>query len=264
MTDSIDSPLDAHDFDRFARFYDQDYRLYDDDIPLLLTLADQANGPILELGSGTGRALLPLAMQGHQVTGIDISPALHEIARKKIHAAGAARNVDLIQGDMRSVTLPQMDYALAYSVSNTLMHCTTQADQLAVMHTAFSHLRSGGSFLVDLFNPDIPHLLRVENITELADSWIDEQRGTHILKWCVRSVDIAAQLQETLFIYEEHQPNGASTRTLCPFTLRFLWRSEGELLLKAAGFNVEAVWGDFDGSEYGSESQRLIFVARKP
>lgn len=257
-------PSSSHSFDQFAPFYDADYRDYDEDISLLLMLADQADGPVLELGSGTGRALLPLAMQGHTLTGIDSSPALHELARKKIDAAGCAGHVNLIDGDMRTVSLPQTDHAFAYCVSNTLMHCTTPADQIAAMQTAFNHLRTGAVFLIDLFNPDIPHLLRVENATELADSWTDPETGKCVLKWCVRSVDLAEQLQETLFIYEENLPNGQSTRTVCPFVLRFLWRSEGELMLRAAGFDVEAVWGDFDGSDYDSASERLIFLARKP
>lgn len=257
-------PSFTQSFDQFARFYDADYRDYDDDISLLLMLAYQADGPILELGSGTGRALLPLAMQGHQLTGVDSSPALHEIARKKIDAAGCARHVDLVDGDMRTVSLSHTDYAFAFCISNTLMHCTTRADQLAAMQTAFAHLRSGATLLIDLFNPDIPHLLRVENVAELADSWTDPQTGGQVLKWCVRSVDIAAQLQETLFIYEEILANGESRRTTCPFTLRFLWRSEGELMLRTAGFDLESVWGDFDGNDYDSASDRLIFLARKP
>ncbi|MCB0022307.1 MAG: hypothetical protein KDD91_04670, partial [Caldilinea sp.] len=55
-----------------------------------------------------------------------------------------------------------------------------------------------------------------------------------------------------------------SQRTNCPFTLRFLWRSEAELMLRLAGFVVEDVWGDFDGSPYSSESEHLILLAQKP
>ncbi len=48
-------------FDRFAAFYDGDYRDYDDDIDALLELAAECGDPILELGCGTGRVMLPLA-----------------------------------------------------------------------------------------------------------------------------------------------------------------------------------------------------------
>jgi len=45
--------------------------------------------------------------------------------------------------------------------------------------------------------------------------------------------------------------------------LRFLWRNEAELMLQAAGFTVEAVWGDFEGSPYGNGSEHLILLATK-
>jgi len=270
MTKSFDdlapaeSTTKSDEFGRFARFYDSDYRNYTHDIDLLLTLAEQCDGPILELGSGTGRALLPLGMQGHQVTGVDISPTLHEVSQQKISAAGCANRIELIEADMRELALSSNEYGFAFCVSNTLMHCNSQADQIAVMQSTYQHLRSGAAFLIDLFNPDIAHLLEVENVVELADSWTDEASGAQVLKWSVRSLDLAAQLQETLFIYEEVSPNGESKRTPCPFQLRFLWRGEGELMLRSVGFDVEAVWGDFDFSPYNGSSERLIFFARKP
>lgn len=251
-------------FDRFARFYDDDYRDYDHDIDLLLALAEQSVGPFLELGSGTGRALLPLAMQGHQITGVDISPSLHKVAEKKLAASGCLGNTELVEADMRNVQLPSNEYAFAFCMSNTLMHCTSQAEQIAVMNSAYQHLRSGALFLIDLFNPDIEQVLQVQNVMELADSWTDEENGTEVLKWSVRTIDICEQLQDTLFIYEEIFSDGQIRRTPCPFQLRFLWRSEGELMLRAAGFAVEEVWGDFDYTPYDSASERLIFLARKP
>ncbi|MCB0051237.1 MAG: hypothetical protein KDE24_17015, partial [Caldilinea sp.] len=117
---------------------------------------------------------------------------------------------------------------------------------------------------VDLFNPDIPRLLAINGLMELADQWLDDTTGAEVQKWSVRTVDLAEQVQDTLFIYEETFADGRSQRTNCPFTLRFLWRSEAELMLRLAGFVVEDVWGDFDGSPYSSESEHLILLAQKP
>ena len=44
------------EFDRFARFYDADYRFYDEDIDLVVELAQQAGGDALELGIGGMKA----------------------------------------------------------------------------------------------------------------------------------------------------------------------------------------------------------------
>ncbi len=253
----------AH-FDRFARFYDDDYRAYDDDLGLILEMAEDAGGPVVELGCGTGRVLLPLADAGVATTGVDISPALLDVARAKLDAAGLAQRVTLVEADLRHPGLPESAFALAICTSNTLMHLTDPSDQAAALHAACRLLRPGGLLMVDLFNPDIARLLEVNGLMELADRWRDEISGAEVTKWSVRSVDIAEQLQETLFIYEETLPNGETRRTHCPFTLRFLWRNEGELMLRAAGLVVEEVWGEFDGTPYDGLSDHLIFIARRP
>lgn len=250
-------------FDRFAAFYDGDYRDYDDDLDALLELAVECGDPILELGCGTGRVAIPLAQAGQRVVGVDISPGLLNVARSKLERAVLGSLVSLTQGDLRTFDLAEKEFGLAICTSNTLMHFTTPAEQLAVLRNAHRHLRTGGALFIDLFNPDIPRLLKVNGLMELADQWRDEDADAQVIKWSVRSIDLAEQLQETLFIYEQVFDDGRVRKTLCPFTVRYLWRNEGELMLAAAGFTVEDVWGDFDGSPFGGASDHLIFVARK-
>ena len=257
------SPFDASPFDAFAAYYDADYRNYTEDIELILALAEECGDPILELGCGTGRLLAPLARQGHTVTGIDLSPALLAIARSKLHALNLQQRVELRQDDMRSFDLPRHDFGLAFCTSNTLMHLAQPAAQMAALANAYRHLRHGGALLIDLFNPDVARLTAVDGMQELADHWRDAETGAQVLKWVVRSVDWAEQIQETVFVYEETLPGGGSRRTVCPFHLRFLWRHEAELMLQTAGFALEAAWGDFDGGDYDAASDHLILLGRK-
>lgn len=253
-------------FDRFARFYDADYRHYRDDIPAILDLAAEAGDPILELGCGTGRVLLPLAEAGYTVTGIDISPALLAVARQKLPSTPSITRrpqPKLINADLRDFDLSTKEFAFAFCTSNTLMHLTTQEDQLTVLRNAHRHLQSGGLLFIDLFNPDLSRLLSINGVQEFADQWEDEKYGTHVFKWSVRTLDWVEQIQDTLFIYEEVLPDGLVRRTACPFLLRFLWQSEAELLLEKAGFTVEGIWGDFDGNPYEMSSEHLILLASK-
>lgn len=260
MSDSLARPTI---FDAFARYYDADYRDYVDDIDLILTLAAERGEPVLELGCGTGRLLTPLVAQKHIVTGIDVSCALLEIARDKLAALEGGGQVELVQADMRTYDLPRKDYGFAFCTSNTFMHLTKPQDQLEALHNTHRHLRRGATLLIDLFNPDVMRLAQIDGLQEYAGRWVDEASGAQVIKWVVRTVDWAQQLQETIFTYEESLPDGSSRRTTCPFTLRFLWRNEAELILQAAGFTVEHVWGDFEGSNYDAASDHLILLARK-
>ena len=66
------------DFDPYARFYDQDLDAFNADLQMYEQFAARCDSPILELGCGTGRVLIPLAHQGYRVTGIDASAAMLE------------------------------------------------------------------------------------------------------------------------------------------------------------------------------------------
>ena len=90
---------------RAARFFDADYAGYLDDLPLLEAYAQRTGSPLLELGCGTGRLLIPLAEAGYRVTGVDLSPEMLRIARAKAEAAGVAESVTLIEGDFADAPL---------------------------------------------------------------------------------------------------------------------------------------------------------------
>ena len=249
-------------FDRFARYYDGDYRNYDDDIDLIIALAGECGAPILELGCGTGRVMLALVHAGFVTTGVDISPKLLELARAKLESTPATL-YDFIEAELTSFDLPHKNYGLAVCTSNTLMHLNTAEEQQAMLANAYRHLAPGGCLFIDLFNPDVARLVAVDNLVELADEWEDAARRVHVTKWSVRAVDFANQLQDTLFIYEETGDDAVVRKTVCPFTLRFLWRNEAELMLRQCGFAIEEVWGHFDGEPYSAVSDRLILLARK-
>ena len=55
----------------FPTLYHAHHGQYQEDLPFWLKLANQQGGPVLELGCGTGRVLLPLARGGFQTVGLD-------------------------------------------------------------------------------------------------------------------------------------------------------------------------------------------------
>jgi SAM-dependent methyltransferase len=250
------------DFDRFARFYDLDYEPFQDDVALYLGFAERTGGPLLELGCGTGRLLLPLARAGFQVTGVDLSGKMLDVARHKVAVAGLEEQVRLLQADMRHVDLPQQ-FRLAFIAINSFMHLTTPEDQLAALQAWHRLLRPGGLLIVDVDNPNPQHLLEADGRVELQGRWFDPDSGATVLKLFSRTLDSARQLQHVLFVYDEVFPDGGVRRTLAPFQARYLHRFEGELLLDKAGFTPEQVYGSYDLDPYHSESERMIFVARR-
>ena len=249
------------DFDRFARFYDSDYEFFQADIPLYLGFAERTGGPLLELACGTGRLLQPLAEAGYQITGVDISSAMLERARQRLDSAGLSDRVSLVQADMRDFELPDR-YALAFIGINSFMHLETTVDQRQALRCWREHLRPGGLLVIDLFNPTLPAFLEADGRLILQKQWQDPETGATVIKQFARTLDVVNQTLYVTFIYDELFPDGTVRRTLAPFTMRYLWRPEADLLLKASGYKLEAVYGSYDLEPLTDESDRMILVAR--
>lgn len=250
------------DFDVFARFYDADYGDFQDDLLLYRGFAARSGGPLLELGCGTGRLLLPLAQAGYEITGVDISPALLAVARRKIEAAGLQQRVSLVQADMRDVHLRRR-FRLAFVAINSFMHLLTTEDQLQALRCWREHLTADGLLILDLFQPHPQGLLEADGRLALDRQWEDPETGATVLRQTSRTLNLAEQTLDVTFIYDETTPDGRVRRTLAPFQMRYLHRFEAELLLRLAGYDIEQVYGTYELDPLESDSERMILVARK-
>ncbi len=250
------------DFDPIARFYDYEYGDFDADIPMYLGFAERVGSPILEMACGTGRVLIPLAEAGFQVTGVDASQAMLEIARRKVARAGVEQRVSLVQADMRDFSLDG-EYHMAFCAINSFMHLESLDDQLAALRCWHRHLRPGGLLILDLFPPNPDELGHEDGRVIVQGVWEEPETGVTIVKQYTREVDLAEQTIQVHFFFDERMPDGVVRRTIVPFTMRYLGRFEVELLLDKAGYTVEAIYGSWDLDPFTSESERMIFVARR-
>ncbi|MEW5959142.1 MAG: class I SAM-dependent methyltransferase [Chloroflexota bacterium] len=250
-------------FDLIAKYYDFLHGQLEEDLEMWEVLTHEVDGPILEVGCGTGRLLSPLAQAGQTLTGVDISATALSLARAKLDAMGMLGQVTLYQADMRTFDLPQKDFAAALLPLNTFMHCHTQADQLAALRTIQRHLRPDGQLFIDLFYPDPLMLAEVDGRLYFEAETQDELTG-HTIQWTWRhDIDLAEQMRHLTYILDEVDAEGYVRRVTLPFSLRFVYRFELELLLAMTGFTTAAIYGSYELEPFDSHSPRMIFVARK-
>jgi ubiquinone/menaquinone biosynthesis C-methylase UbiE len=104
-------------------------------------VCSQAEGEVLEIAVGTGRNL-PYYPDGVRVSGVELSPAMLEIARTRARELG--REIDLRVGDAQALEFPDESFD---SVVCTLSLCTIPDDRAAVAEVR-RVLRPGGRFLL--------------------------------------------------------------------------------------------------------------------
>jgi SAM-dependent methyltransferase len=237
------------------------------DAAFFVEMARETGGSVLELGSGTGRVLLPTARLGIPITGLDLSPDMLAVCRRKLAAEPeeVQSKVMLVEGDMRDFTLPER-FRLVTMPFRPFQHLLTVEDQLACLGCIHRCLAGDGKVIVDVFNPMMEALtannLGQEMTPEPEFTTPDGRRV--IRKHKIVSRDYLNQVQQIELIYYITHPDGHEERQVQAFAMRYFFRYEMEHLLARAGFVTEALYSDYDRSPFGAKYPgELIFVARK-
>jgi len=237
------------------------------DLPMILEIAKQTGGPILELGVGAGRVAVRLAREGHAVTGVDDAPAMLAACRARLdeERASVRQRVTLVRADLRRLALPgRTRFRLALLPFNTLMHFESLADQDKVIGHAASALGPGGHLWVSLFNPDPT---RPSGVVRAEPGPLEGEApglpGSRTEAFFQQGFDRAAQVTTARYWLDTVGVDGLVRRESMELRLRWFHRFELERLLLAHGLVPVATMGDFDGSAYEDGSPQLIVLARK-
>jgi SAM-dependent methyltransferase len=245
-----------------AELVDLDWGDFAGDLPFYENLARRCEGPVLELGAGTGRVALTLARAGYEVWGIDVSEAMLARARCKAGADLEAR-LHLQRADMRDFDLGRQ-FELVFAAFGTFHHLLTPDDQLACLRCVERHLAPGGLFACDL-RPFWHEAWEAGDSVPLLHDWTRALPATGETVTKLRAVrtDRARQTKHETHIYDRLAADGTLRRLVQEVDLRFVTRYEMVGLLRDAGLQCDRLYGDFDLSSFEEESPYLIAVAQK-
>jgi SAM-dependent methyltransferase len=215
--------------------------------PVVDFLAELAgDGPVLELGIGTGRIALPLVSRGVRVHGIDLSEAM--VARLREKPGGA--EIPVAIGDFATTKLDE-SFSLAYLVFNTIGNLTSQDEQVACFENVAAQLEPGGCFVIEVVVPELQRLPRGETflLFDVSEAHVG-----------IDEYDLANQ-----GLVSHHYTRRADEsweRSWGPF--RFVWPSELDLMARIAGMTLRERWGGWKREPFTSESRKHVSVWQKP
>jgi len=235
-----------------------------DDVALYLGVVRGAGGRVLELGCGTGRVTIALAMAGCHATGLDLSAAmLAEADQRRDALNGDVRDrLCFIPGDMADFALDQAFDAVII-LFRSFMCLLDVTDQRRCLGRIPEHLRPGGVVALALFDPRLD--LYVPGAFEpRSDSGIDPRTGhTIVVDVLTRTNDPFTQVLRETWRFTELDAAGMTLRSEEEtLSMRWTYRHEMHHLSELSGFEVVGEDSDVDLSPptYGREQ---VWLARR-
>ena len=228
--------------DRIAEVYDEWFAVPSDTEATVAFLSDLAGqGPVLELGIGTGRVALPLAQRGHEIHGIDASEAMVEKLRAR------TGEIPVTIGDFAELDI-EGEFSLVYVVFNTFFALLSQEDQVRCFSSVARRLREGGVFVIEAFVPDLGRF-------EQDQTFRTSQVGAdHVILEASTHDPVGQRIYAQIISLSE---KGAK---FYPVRLRYAWPSELDLMARLAGLRLRERWGGWQWEPFTPSSVRHVSV----
>ena len=210
-----------------------------------LALAPGAS--VVDLGCGHGRHALALARRGHGVLGIDAVAGFVE--RAKDAAARDGLGAEFVHADLRAFTLERPSFDGAICLFDAFGWFDDEG-QRAVLRNALGMLVPGGRLLLDVRTREFVTRLAPVGLTETGDGamMIDRQRF---------------DLESGRLIDTRTTVRDGRTKTVS-FSMRIYAYTELRAMLEGVGFEVERVYGGYDGAALSAARPRTLVIARRP
>lgn len=252
--------LDFYQF--IAPHYDTDYVDHNRDVAFYVDLARECGGPVLEMGCGTGRVLLPTAEAGVPIHGLDSSRDMLDVLRGKLAAkpSEVRDRVALTEGDMQTARLGRK-FALVTAPFRGVQHLYTREDQRAWLRNVHQHLEPGGQLCFDVFQPDYDYIAGPTGPSVESES-VDPETGHRTRRMAQTNPRPEIQQVEVHFQWVREDATGVTvTEDEARTAMRWFTRAELENLLELEGFRITDYWGGFDREPFGEGSAEQIIRA---
>jgi SAM-dependent methyltransferase len=234
--------------------YHTHHSRHSEDLPFWQQLATDQGGPILELGCGSGRVLIPLAAQGYTIVGLDHDPAMLTYLRRRLPESD---RLLIVQSDLRSFAF-RFQFPLIILPCNTL---TTLAapDRQALFQCVHTHLAPWGWFVASFPNPAV--LAGLPPVGEpVVEEVFPHPEGSGVVKVSSAWERIVGQVKIN-WRYDWKRADGSVERAAMDQVHHIIQISTLATELEESGLRMEKLFGDYDGSPYEEDAPYCILVA---
>jgi SAM-dependent methyltransferase len=204
-------------------------------------LGDEPDAPVLDLACGAGRHQRMLCDRGWWTVGLDLSPSLLRAARAE------DRTAPLVRADMRRLPFADASFSVVVNLFTSFGYFREDAQHQRVLSEVARVTRPDGWFVLDYLHADQVRATLVPRDEQTVGTTVVEQE---------REISLDGRfVRKTITI-------GELGRTFVE-RVRLFELEELIAMSTAAGFEVDAVLGDYAGGALTATSPRTILFARR-
>ncbi len=242
-----------------AKYYDWEFDLIctnqREDVRIWKALAEEFNGPILELCCGSGRITQELIKDRHNIYAIDNSNEMLDILRAK-----NLKNLETLNSDMTTFKLDRK-FKFAFISYSSFQQLLTLEEQIKCLNNIHDHLENKGVLAMDI-NPRICEGVEFLPRTHSYTAEYSKNNST-ITMYTSYRIDRINQIKHWRDEYLEIAENGKEQRTFVDISLKECSKDHMKLLFEKCKFEIIDIYGDFDKGVVTEDSDNLIYVVKK-
>lgn len=207
---------------------------------------------ILELCCGTGRLTIPIAGDEYNISGVDYTSSM--LNQAKIKAAEAGLEISFIEADIRTLNL-QEKYDLIFIPFNSIHHLYKNEDLFKAFNVVKNHLKDGGLFLLDCYNPNIQYIVEGEKEQKEIATYTTDDGREILIKQTMR-YETTTQINRI----EWHYFINGEFNSVQNLDMRMFFPQELNSYLEQAGFDIIHKYGGFEDEVFNDNSDKQVFV----
>jgi SAM-dependent methyltransferase len=198
-------------------------------------LTSKAPTTLLDVGCGTGGHAIELASRGYEVTGIDLSQAMLDLAVGKAAALSDNNRPAFLQGDARDFNTGQ-SYDAAIMMFAVVGYLTSNDDVLSGLRNIRKQLKIGAPFLCDFwYGPSVLSVRPTDRIREIPT------KGGRVIRAASTTLDILHHTADVTFKLWTLDGDRLISETHETHRMRYFFPQEFTLFLKSAGFQLKTM-----------------------
>lgn len=178
------------------------------------------------------------------------------LEQAKVKASETGLDINFIEADIRTLNL-QEKFDLIFIPFNSIHHLYKNEDLFKAFNVVKNHLKDGGLFLLDCFNPNIQLIVEGEKEQKVIAEYTTDDGRKVLIKQTMR-YESSTQINRI----EWHYFINGEFDSIQNLDMRMFFPQELDSYLEWAGFNVIHKFGCFEEEAFNDNSEKQIFVCQ--